>query len=63
MSYFKKKLNDLKNLPTPQDPSHPMSFFSGVVKQGAKIVEHGRNELIGEHQARCGMREKWLNVA
>jgi hypothetical protein len=47
MSFLKNKLKELKNLPTPENTSKPMSFLADVVKQGAKIVEHGRQEVIG----------------
>jgi len=48
MSFFKQKLNDLKNIQSDPQASAPMSFFTNVVKKGAKIVEHARNEVIGE---------------
>ncbi|KAF6747521.1 phospholipase D [Ephemerocybe angulata] len=47
MSFFKTKLQELKNLHVPEDSPKHMSFINNFVKQSAKIVEHGRNELIG----------------
>lgn len=48
-SFLKSKLKELKELPTPAEgSSSAMSFFTDAVKKTAKIVEHGRQEVIGE---------------
>ncbi|KAJ2931072.1 hypothetical protein H1R20_g6021, partial [Candolleomyces eurysporus] len=49
MSFLKNKLKELQNIPSPGDSSKPMSFFADAVKKTAKIVEHGRQEVIGRH--------------
>ena len=50
MSTLKAKLTALQNLPNPPESSKAMSFFTDVIKKGAKIVEHGRLEAIGKYQ-------------
>jgi phospholipase D1/2 len=47
MSFFKNKLQELKDLPKPEG-SGPMGFFTDAIKKTAKVVEHGRQEVIGE---------------
>lgn len=49
MSFFKKKLNELKEIDHNEDS--PMSFFTNAIKKTAKVVEHGRQEMIGERSA------------
>ena len=47
MSFFKDKLKELRDQPDSQGSS-PMSFFTDAIKKTAKVVEHGRQELIGD---------------
>jgi len=46
MSFFKKALKDLQAIPSGPEGT-AMGFMTDAIKKTAKVVEHGRNTLIG----------------
>lgn len=45
MSFFKDKLKELRDMPN--EGSSPLGFVKDAIKKTAKVVEHGRQEVIG----------------